>query len=93
MANFSLLTNLLREALTDPKKLQTNILKFQELFWHSEIEFPNNQIEEVLGDLAHDLDYYEANPRIHSEDASFFGEERALQEIRSALTLLDTEQA
>jgi|NGEPerStandDraft_6_1074524.scaffolds.fasta_scaffold89657_1 hypothetical protein len=91
MADLVQVLNLLKEAVVDSSKLRMNIPKFQEAIWSSEIQFPSKGVEDILGDLAYDLDYFEADPRIRSEDKSFFGEEKALDEIRAALAAIDLE--
>ena len=90
MTEFSQLLDLLREAVAEPTKLPTLVAKFQSEVWHSEISFPSETAEQTLRDLAHDLDFYVADPKHRAEDASYFGEDRALAEIRSALSLMET---
>jgi hypothetical protein len=80
---------LLRQALEEPDKLATFISEFQRCVWNESVAYPSQAIEEAIRDLAYDLDYYEADPRIRAEDRSFFGEERALTEIRSALAVVE----
>ena len=90
MDDVSKVLSLLRETVAEPSKLRLNIPKFQQMIWKSEIKFPSDKVEEILGELAYDLDYYEADPRIRGEDVSFLGDERALEEIRSALVAIDS---
>lgn len=91
MVNISEVTDLLKETAVNPANFAANIPKFQQIIWNSEITFPNDAIENVLRNLAHDLDYYEADPKIRSEDISFFGEQKALDGIRTALAAIDLE--
>jgi hypothetical protein len=42
----------------------------------------------ILSELALDLEYYEPDPRIRSEDSSYYGDERAEEEIKAALKSL-----
>jgi hypothetical protein len=72
--------------------LPTLVPKIQDMVWNSEISFPSETAEEAAGDLAYDLDYYEPDPRVRAEDSSFFGEDRAVAEIRSALRLMETDR-
>ena len=88
MTTFAQLVGLLREAVAQPAMLPTVVLKFQDSVWHSEISFPSRKAEDAARDLAHDLDYYESDPKLRAEDSSYFGEERAVAEIRSALSLM-----
>jgi hypothetical protein len=92
MIDFSQLLVLLREAVAEPVKLPTLVPKFQELVWHSEISYPSELADETMRDLAYDLDFYVADPKQRAEDSSYFGEERALAEIRSALAAIETDQ-
>ena len=92
MAEFSQLLDLLQEAVAEPAKLPTLIPKFQDLVWHSKIAYPSELADETMGELAYDLDYYEADPKYRAEDPSFFGEERALAEIRSALAAIESDK-
>jgi hypothetical protein len=90
MADIAQVLSLLKETVVDSSKLMMNIPKIQEAIWSSEIQFPSKGVEEILGDLAYDLDFFEADPRIRKE-GSFFGEEKALDEIRAALAAIDLE--
>ena len=49
---------------------------------------PNN-VKEVLLDLAHDLEYYVPDESERKEDSSYYGNDRLLREIRSALSRLE----
>ena len=75
---------LLEATISDPDKLEKNISKFQEIVWNEELDCSDRQ-EEILADLAYDLDFYEPNPEWRKEDPSYFGEERAINEIKGAL--------
>ena len=85
----------LRAAITAPALLPGAIAALQELVWH------NNHWEtglsaaavETLGDLAYDLEYYVADPIARAEDPSYFGEERAIEEINNALARIDGSQS
>jgi|KBSMisStaDraftv2_1062788.scaffolds.fasta_scaffold278157_1 hypothetical protein len=43
--------------------------------------------------LAYDLDFYEPDPAARAEDASFFAEDRALQEIAGAFRRINAHPA
>lgn len=83
------LIRLLVEALLDRQRRVHAVRQFQERVWH-----PGTQEEregdawEVLRELAYDLDFYEPNPLMRRESASFFGDAQAEQEIREALDKL-----
>ena len=92
MADFSELVGLLREAIAEPAKLPMLVPKFQDLVWHSSVSFPSRVAEDAARDLAYDLEYYVADSKSRAQDSSFFGEDRAVQEIRSALGLMETDK-
>jgi hypothetical protein len=92
MPEFSELVGLLREAVAEPARLAMLVPKVQDLVWHSAISFPSQAAEAATRDLANDLDYYVSDPKHRAEDSSYFGEDRAVEEIRSALGLMDKSQ-
>jgi hypothetical protein len=65
------------------------IRKFQEHIWNGNPEFKNLKEENILRDLAYDLDFYQSDEKLRSEDASFYGDEKLEQEIKSAITKLE----
>jgi hypothetical protein len=90
--NIESYTNPLRNALTLPESLWASIEHFLRTYWTvdrpSEID---GRAWDILGDLATDLEYYEPNPEWRRESTSFYGDERAQAEIRSALQRLHDE--
>ena len=80
---------LLREAVAQPDKLPTLVPKFQDLVWHSEVSFPTQAAKETARVLAYDLEYYASDPTHRADDSSYFGEDRAVGEIRSALRVME----
>lgn len=89
MTEFSKLVTLLKEACAEPALLPSLIPKFQELVWNSKISYPNEAAEEALNDLSYDLEYYASDPKKRAGESLFFGEERAIREIRSTLAILE----
>jgi hypothetical protein len=89
MTTFVQLLELLREAVAQPAMLATLVPKFQDSVWHSEISFPSQTAEDAARDLAYDLEYYAPDPKRRAEDSAYFGEERAVAEIRSALGMME----
>jgi hypothetical protein len=71
-----------------PSELAAAIPKLQQEIWAAADPTEQDPQWEILRDLAYDLDYYQPNERVRSENKSFFGEERALIEIREALAKL-----
>jgi len=92
MTTFAQLVELLREAVAQPAVLPTLVPKFQDSVWHSEVSFPSQTAEDAARDLAYDLEYYVSDPKRRAEDSSYFGEERAVAEIRSALSMMETDK-
>lgn len=77
----------LRGATLESAKLPEAISAFQTMVWHSEeweSHFTNDAIE-VLRDLAHDLDYHELDASARAQDPSYYGTDRAIEEIITAL--------
>lgn len=61
------------------------IQALQSLIWSAdELSMPAG-LEEVLRDLAFDLDFYEPDSSLRAEDPSYYGEDRLASEIRTAL--------
>ena len=81
------LHNLLRAALNEPGRRLDKIKQFQKaVFDGSQAALSLTETEwDVLTQLAQDLDYYEPDPEMRREDATFFGDERVTDEIREAL--------
>ena len=77
----------LRAVLDNPTALAEAISEFQRVVWASK-EWEHGLAPDsvaVLRTLAYDLDFYEPDATARQEDPSFFGNERALEEIRTAL--------
>lgn len=65
-----------------------DVSTIQERVWSLEGEWPSETAEEVLRDLAYDLEYFEADPTVRAESTEYYGPSRALEEIRAALEKL-----
>lgn len=85
MDNLKRAIRLLDEIIENPEMLQSNISKFQHIVWHESNHDNKSESKywSSLGDLAYDLEYYEPNPEWRKEDLSYYGDERAIEEIRS----------
>jgi hypothetical protein len=59
------------------------IAEFQRKVWDEQPDAPDPVLS-VLKELAYDLDFYEAAPKIRDEDMTFFGNERLETEIKAA---------
>ena len=84
------IATILEAALRNPSVLEASIRRFQSLVWDTpETDFVvGSREEEVLRDLAYDLEYFVADPKARAEDTSYFGPERARSEIEAALVKL-----
>jgi predicted nucleic acid-binding protein len=83
-----MLIGLLKEAIENPKNRSERIKRFQQLVWDTredEIAPGEQEIWDILNDLAADLDYYEPNEEWRREDPSFFGDEEVCQRILIAI--------
>jgi chromosome condensin MukBEF ATPase and DNA-binding subunit MukB len=79
-------TLLLLEAIKlSPSTAKHLISEFQEYIWGDRVRVDQNESLEILRDLAHVLDYFEAEPSLRAEDNAFFDEEKLKAEIESAL--------
>lgn len=79
--------NLLREIIaskSDQKKSEL-ISRFQNHFFLEEYDFGNELFDEILVNLAYDLEYYEPNPLLRKEDPSFYGDEKLEKKLNDVL--------
>jgi len=72
-------------ALDKPHERARFIAKFQQAVFDAPSSTTNTVEWQILRNLAYDLDFYEPDPQIRAEDSSYFGDEQAEREIRSAL--------
>lgn len=77
----------LRGATLEPAKLPEAISAFQTMVWNSDdwASHYTSDAAEVLRDLAHDLDFYVPDAQIRAEDPAYYGADRAIEEITTAL--------
>ena len=66
-----------------------NIKTFQQLVWNNEFITKNALVDDILLDLAYDLDFYEPNPDWRKEDISFYGEDRLVENIQKTLQAIE----
>ena len=81
----------LRGATLESAKLAEAIDAFQTMVWHSEeweSHYSNDAVE-VLHDLAYDLDFYVPDAQMRAEDPSYYGADRAIEEITTALRRIE----
>lgn len=73
---------ILEAILKDKSQRKQLIAEFQQMIWSDE------NANEILSELAYDLDFYEEDIQIRNEDKSYFGEERLKKEIIAVLEKL-----
>lgn len=78
----------LEQLLADSGQRLEHLRRFQEAVWGEEVADADPDVDDLLGELAYDLDFYEPDPRARAEDPSFFGDERLEREVRAALDRL-----
>lgn len=73
------------------KRIKTNLLEnFQNLVFNLEKISDYAEIEELIRDLAYDLDFYEPDEQFRKEDVSYFGESKALELIENTYEKIKT---
>lgn len=71
---------ILREILSNKYHRKELVKQFQEQIWNSEtVE------NDILSELAYDLDFYEPDEFLRLQDSSYYGDERLEEEIKSVL--------
>jgi hypothetical protein len=88
-AKFESIIEQLKLLVNRPTELPAGIPKVQQEIWDGKEGMEHDPQCEILCDLAYDLNYYQPNERVRSQDKSLYGEERALSEIREALAKLE----
>lgn len=76
--------DLLSVILKNPNK--KNIYEFQNIIWN--LDTMGDEYE-ILREIAYDLDYYESDPNICKEDASYYGNDKLANEVRIAIDQLN----
>ena len=74
---------ILEKILTNKLNRKRLISEFQESIWNEK------NANEILIELAHDLDFYEPNEEWRKQEPSYYGDERLEQEIKLALQKLN----
>lgn len=80
----SLLERLSQSAELDPALVR----ELQERIWNLKPSGEPGKIQEILSELAYDLDFWEPDPVKRREDPSFFDDSRARAEVQRAIELL-----
>lgn len=73
---------ILEKILTDKSDRKRLISEFQEIIWNDEIA------NEILSELAYDLDFYEPNEECQKESLSYYGDDRLEEIVKTAIQKL-----
>jgi hypothetical protein len=79
------LIKLLTEALNNKNTRATVVACFQNEVWNSEDIDISNPIHDVFRELAHDLDYYEPDPKNREDENYSYGDDKLEMEIKAGL--------
>lgn len=79
------LINLLKESIKDEKLMKKNIDEFNKTIFDSELNITPGSVEEVLNDLAIDLESFVEDEGKRAQSSSYFGYEKATTLINNAL--------
>lgn len=79
--------------LNDKGNRENWVRQFQEYIWNKNPRFNNVEEEDILSDLAYDLDFYQPDMKVRKEDPSYYGDDRLEAEIKTALEKLGVDYA
>jgi len=79
---------ILKAILSDKANRKQLVKQFQQSIWDKEEE-EDNVIDEILSELAYDLDFYEPDKELRAESPSYYGDDRLEAEIKSALQKIE----
>jgi hypothetical protein len=88
-ASIKPLVSLLLSSLKQPDRRKLLLGEFQEKVWDASEETASGDEWEILRELAYDLAFYEPDPKVRAEDASFFDDNRLQEVIAAALSRLN----
>ena len=60
------------------------VMKFDDMIFLSDDLEVNEEVENILIDLAHNLEYYVSNPKWRREDPAYYGDEKLVSNINEA---------
>jgi hypothetical protein len=75
---------ILNQILISKSNRKQLIKEFQNQVWNERINV-SESINNILSELAYDLDYYEPDDLLRSQDNSYFGNDKLEQKIQIAL--------
>jgi len=83
------LVSMLKEVLVERSKRQSLIKSFQQEVWNVKMGEKQSKALEILQELAYDLDYYVQDAELRQEDPTYYGDDRLVEEINSALKQIE----
>ena len=89
MSTTQSLLQLLVDALLQPSNRQELVNRFQQEIWNKPHSIVENWIWDVFQNLAYDLDYYEPDISMRTEDPSYYGNDQFEKEIKAAFQKLE----
>ena len=72
---------------TEHRVKQELIKKFQDEVWNDE-SIQDETLNEILSELAYDLDFYEPNEEWRKESLSYYGDDRLEEVVKTAIQKL-----
>lgn len=82
------LIQLLQVVLDAEQPIKQKLIKeFQDEVWNDE-SIQDENLNEILSELAYDLDFYEPNEEWRKEDLSYYGNDRLEEVIKTAIQKL-----
>ncbi|MDR2274876.1 MAG: hypothetical protein LBF27_28465 [Sphingobacterium sp.] len=84
------LKKLLEEAMNSSGNDRIKAIKeFQDIVW-DDTSIQNEMLNDILTDIAYNLDFYEPNDEWRKENPSFYGDDRLEKEVKIAIQKLQT---
>lgn len=82
------LIQLLQTVLVAEHRIKQELIKeFQDEVWNDE-SIQDETLNEILSQLAYDLDFYEPNEEWRKESLSYYGDDRLEEVVKSAIQKL-----
>lgn len=77
--------DVLKEILLKEVEKQQLIKAFQDRVWNGKDYSSNQKVNEILLELAYDLDYYQPKESFRKQSPSYYGQERLEKELSEAI--------
>lgn len=85
------LIEFLQIVLKSEQPIKQDLIKgFQNEIWNDE-SIQDETLNEILSELAYDLDFYEPNEEWRREDPSYYGEDRLEEILKNAILKLQAQ--